>query len=112
VTSYGRSELTRYAESLLDAVKVWRDAGAWRSNRTAAAARPSAAARTSTPTAGARQERNVISFTARRPPVTLRPRPGSSYELERADRWLQRSLYEQTPLVSRNVFLFRAPIRS
>jgi hypothetical protein len=86
VTSYGRGELTRYAESLLDAVKLWRQAGAWRSKREAIASKKSTK---STPlpspstALNSPEARTVILFVERWPIVARRRRFGPSSALER-----------------------------
>ncbi len=68
VTSYGRGELTRYAEGLLDAVTLWRQAGAWRSRRGAIASKKN----TKSTTVNSPEARHVILFVERWPLVARR----------------------------------------
>jgi hypothetical protein len=86
VASYGRGELTRYAESLLEAVKLWRQAGAWRSQRERITSKKSTKSTPLHPPSTASnspEARNVISFVERWPIVARRRRSGPSSELER-----------------------------
>lgn len=87
VASYGRGQLTRYAESLLEAVKLWRQAGSWRSKPGERASKTGAEVVTlSTPeaaTLNSPEARNVISFVERALIVAARRRAGPPYELER-----------------------------
>jgi hypothetical protein len=89
VTSYGRSELTRYAESLLEAIKLWRQAGAWRSKREAIASKKTTEStrkskltplKSRPTTLNSSEARNVISFIER---VSGRRRSSPPHELER-----------------------------
>ncbi len=80
VTSYGRGQLSRYAESLLEAVKLWRQAGAWRSKRGETA--PQTVESDTPAFLPSREERNVISFVERRPMIAARRRSGSAGETE------------------------------
>jgi hypothetical protein len=80
VRHYGRAELTHYAESLLEAVRAWREAGAWTQRRkytTLPVAKAS--------TVSARLERKVIQFAARRRTSAL-PAPRRSDSAFRVDR--------------------------
>jgi hypothetical protein len=70
VTSYGRGQLKRYADGLLEAVKLWRQAGAWRSKYRELAS-PSAEANTAASVTSP-ELRNVISLVARRPMAAMR----------------------------------------
>ncbi len=63
VISYGRGELTAYAEHLLAAVKVWRLAGVWRTKDKKAAPLTAPVAKAEPV---ARVERRVISLLERR----------------------------------------------
>jgi hypothetical protein len=80
VQNYGRGLLTQYAESLLEAVRLWRQAGAWRHTRintTAPVAKGSAL--------NARLDRKVIQFAARRRtfPVPTPRRSGLAFASDR-----------------------------
>jgi hypothetical protein len=106
VASYGRGELTRYAESLLEAVKVWREAGAWRSKHEAIAPKKStkpAPLKAPSTALNSPEARNVISFIER---VAERRRSGLPSELERPrNEWRRQSLpHESAPVVSPKVF--------
>jgi hypothetical protein len=113
VASYGRGELTRYAESLLEAVKLWREAGAWQPRREAITSKSEAtASKQSTrpaplnspaTTLNSPEARNVISFIER---VAERRRSGLPSELEqpRNERRLQRTQHEPAPVISPSAF--------
>jgi hypothetical protein len=123
VASYGRGELTRYAESLLEAIKLWREAKAWRSDRGAITSNSGAIASNSGATAPKKstkpkplnslstplnspEARNVISFIER---VAERRRSGLSSGLERPrNEWRpERAQHEHAPVVSPSAFFER-----
>jgi hypothetical protein len=89
VISYGRGELTAYAEHLLAAVKVWRLAGVWRAKDKKAAPCAAPVAKVEPV---ARVERRVISLLERRlkfavhTPERSVPGPVSKFA-ERPTKW-------------------------
>jgi len=84
VTTYGRGQIKRYADNLVEAVKMWRQAGVWRSKRGEISRQSveSKASAESQALTTSREVLNVISFIERRPMVAARKRINFASEPE------------------------------